>query len=98
MIEINYKERAQDLANDNIKLMDKNSSLNSKNKELKKQLNSLGTHNERTQSQMQSQVFEYYSVLGFSAQSSMYLSQIMEHEIDIKQVVILAKLGMINLK
>jgi hypothetical protein len=38
MIKIDYKKRAEDLANDNIKLMDKNSSLNSENEELKKQL------------------------------------------------------------
>ncbi|MFT5760917.1 MAG: hypothetical protein ACI8WA_000018 [Polaribacter sp.] len=38
MIKIDYKERAEDLANDNIKLMDKNSSLNSENEKLKMQL------------------------------------------------------------
>ena len=38
MIKIDYKERALDLANDNIKLMDKNSTLHSENEELKQQL------------------------------------------------------------
>lgn len=38
MIKIYYEQRAKDLANDNIKLMDKNRLLNSENKELKEQL------------------------------------------------------------